>query len=103
MRLPVVSALGFVALTSLAWLRSSNRRAIAWRTVLWGLGLQLVIGLIVFRLPGSRQLFLGLNAAVLALLDSSKSGTRFLLGPLAANPGSRDRSALSWLFRSCPW
>ena len=42
---------------------------------------------LVFRLPGSRQLFLGLNAAVLALLDSSKSGTRFLLGPLAANPG----------------
>jgi concentrative nucleoside transporter, CNT family len=42
---------------------------------------------LIFRLPGSRQLFLGLNAAVLALLDSSKSGTRFLLGPLAADPG----------------
>ena len=87
MPLPIVSAIGFVVLTGLAWLCSGNRRAIAWRTVFWGLGLQLVIGLLVFRLPGSRQLFLGLNAAVLALLDSSKSGTRFLLGPLAANPG----------------
>ncbi len=87
MPLPVVSAIGFVVLTGLAWLCSGNRRAIARRTVAWGLGLQLLIGLLVFRLPGSRQLFLGLNAAVLALLDSSKSGTRFLLGPLAADPG----------------
>jgi CNT family concentrative nucleoside transporter len=87
MPLPVVSAIGFVVLTGLAWLCSGNRRATAWRTVAWGLGLQLLIGLLVFRLPGSRQLFLGLNAAVLALLDSSKSGTRFLLGPLAADPG----------------
>jgi CNT family concentrative nucleoside transporter len=87
MPLPVVSALGFLVLTGLAWLCSGNRRAIAWRTVVWGLGLQLVIGLLVFRLPGSRQLFLGLNAAVLALLDSSKGGATFLLGPLAASPG----------------
>jgi concentrative nucleoside transporter, CNT family len=87
MPLPIVSALGFLILTGLAWLCSGNRRAIAWRTVVWGLGLQLVIGLLVFRLPGSRQLFLGLNAAVLALLDSSKRGATFLLGPLAAGPG----------------
>jgi concentrative nucleoside transporter, CNT family len=87
MPLPAVSAIGFVVLTGLAWLCSGNRRAIAWRTVVWGLGLQLLIGLLVFRLPGSRQLFLWLNAAVLALLDSSKSGTRFILGPLAADPG----------------
>jgi CNT family concentrative nucleoside transporter len=87
MPLAVISAVGFFVLTGLAWLCSGNRRAIAWRTVAWGLGLQLLIGLLVFRLPGSRQLFLGFNNAVLALLDSSKSGTRFLLGPLAAAPG----------------
>ena len=87
MPLPVVSAVGFFVLPGLAWLCSGHRRAIAWRTVAWGLGLQLLIGLLVFRLPGSRQLFLGLNDTVLALLDSSKSGTRFLLGPLAAEPG----------------
>jgi concentrative nucleoside transporter, CNT family len=86
MPLAVVSAAGFFVLTGLAWLCSENRRAISWRTVAWGLGLQLLIGLLVFRLPGSRRLFLGLNHAVLALLESSKSGSRFLLGPLAADP-----------------
>ena len=102
MPLAVVSAVGFVVLTGLAWLFSGNRRAIAWRTVAWGLGLQLLIGLLVFRLPGSRQVFLWLNAAVLALLDSSKSGTRFLLGPLAANPGESESIGFILAFQVLP-
>jgi CNT family concentrative nucleoside transporter len=102
MPFPVVSAIGFVVLTGLAWLCSGNRRAIAWRTVAWGLGLQLLIGFLIFRLPGSRQLFLGLNAAVLALLDSSKSGTRFLLGPLAAAPGEEGSLGFILAFQVLP-
>jgi concentrative nucleoside transporter, CNT family len=38
-------------------------------------------------LPISQHLFIWLNDAVIALLDVSKSGTRFLFGPLAAAPG----------------
>jgi CNT family concentrative nucleoside transporter len=102
MPLTVVSAVGFAALTGLAWLFSGNRRAIAWRTVAWGLGLQLVIGLLVFRLPGSRQLFLGINDAVLALLESSKGGSRFLLGPLAAEPGEAGAIGFILAFQVLP-
>jgi CNT family concentrative nucleoside transporter len=102
MPLAVVSAVGFAVLTGLAWLCSGNRRAIAWRTVAWGLGLQLLIGLLVFRLPGSRQLFLGFNDAVLALLESSKSGTRFLLGPLAAEPGEAESIGFILAFQVLP-
>jgi CNT family concentrative nucleoside transporter len=46
--------------------------------------------------------FLGLNAAVLALLDSSKSGTRFLLGPLAANPGESESIGFILAFQVLP-
>jgi concentrative nucleoside transporter, CNT family len=102
MPLAVVSAVGFVALTGVAWLCSENRRAIAWRTVAWGLTLQFLIGLLVFRLPGSQRLFLQLNAAVLALLDSSKSGTRFLLGPLAAEPGEAGSIGFILAFQVLP-
>jgi CNT family concentrative nucleoside transporter len=102
MPLAVVSAVGFVVLTGLAWLCSENRRAIAWRTVAWGLGLQLLIGLLVFRLPGSRQIFLGFNEAVLALLDASKSGSRFLLGPLAAEPGEAGSVGFILAFQVLP-
>jgi concentrative nucleoside transporter, CNT family len=102
MPLAAISALGFVVLTALAWLCSENRKAISWRTVAWGLGLQLLIGVLVFRLPGSRHLFLGLNDAVLALLDSSKSGTRFLLGPLAAEPGEAGSIGFILAFQVLP-
>jgi concentrative nucleoside transporter, CNT family len=102
MPLTAVSALGFFVLTGLAWLCSGNRRAISWKTVAWGLGLQLLIGLLVFRLPGSRQLFVGFNDAVLALLDSSKSGTRFLLGPLAATPGEAGSIGFILAFQVLP-
>jgi concentrative nucleoside transporter, CNT family len=83
----LISLLGFFALAGIAWLFSAHRRQIQWKPVVWGLGLQLAIGLLVFRLPGSRQLFLKLNDAVLAVLVASKSGTNFLFGPLAAAPG----------------
>jgi CNT family concentrative nucleoside transporter len=102
MPLAVISAVGFFVLTGLAWLCSENRRAISWQTVAWGLGLQLLIGGLVFRLPGSRQLFLGFNDAVLALLDSSKSGTRFLLGPLAAEPGEAGSIGFILAFQVLP-
>jgi CNT family concentrative nucleoside transporter len=102
MPLAVVSAVGFFVLTGLAWLCSENRRAISWRTVAWGLGLQILIGLLVFRLPGSRRLFVGLNDAVLALLDSSRSGTRFLFGPLAAEPGETGSIGFILAFQVLP-
>src|SRR5688500_20171485 len=82
-----VSLLGFVVFASLAWLLSSNRRRIAWKTIAWGVVLQLASGLIIFRLPVSQRVLLWLNDAVLVLLNASKSGSTFLFGPLAASPG----------------
>ena len=83
----LISLLGFFVLAGIAWLFSANRRQVQWKSIAWGMGLQLAIGLLVFRLPGSRELFQRLNDAVLSVLDASKSGTTFLFGPLAAAPG----------------
>ena len=82
-----VSVLGFIVFAGIAWLLSSNRRRIAWSTIAWAVALQLLIGLIIFRLPGSQRILLWLNDAVLVLLNASKSGSVFLFGPLAASPG----------------
>ncbi len=83
----LISAAGFLAFAAIAWIFSSDRRKVQWKTVVWGMGLQLLIGLLIFRLPGSQRIFLWLNDAVLALLNVSKMGTAFLFGPLAAAPG----------------
>ena len=44
-----VSLVGFVIFAGVAWLLSSNRRRIAWKTIAWGVALQVLIGLIIFR------------------------------------------------------
>src|SRR5258705_4135933 len=82
-----VSVLGFMVFAGIAWLLSTNRRKIAWRTIAWGVALQLLIGLIIFRLPVSHRILLWLNNAVMVLLNASKSGSVFLFGQPAASTG----------------
>lgn len=98
----LVSAVGFFAFAGIAWALSSNRRKASWKTLVWGLGLQLVTGLLIFRLPGSHRIFLWLNDAVLALLNASKSGTAFLFGPLAAAPGEAGSVGFILIFQVLP-
>lgn len=64
--------------------------------------LQLVIGLIIFRLPVAQSFFLWLNDAAMALLDVSKSGSAFLFGPLAAAPGEPGSVGFILLIQALP-
>jgi CNT family concentrative nucleoside transporter len=75
----LVSAAGFLTFIGIAWLLSTDRRKVAWKTIAWGTALQLVIGLLIFRVPVSRRPFLWLNDGVLALLNASKAGTVFFI------------------------
>ena len=97
-----VSVLGFVIFAGIAWLLSNNRRKIAWRTIAWGVALQLLIGLIIFRLPVSHRILLWLNDAALVLLNASKSGSMFLFGPLAASPGESGSVGFILIFQVLP-
>jgi len=97
-----VSVVGFMVFAGIAWVLSCNRRKIAWRTIAWGVALQLLIGLIIFRLPVSHRVFLWLNDVVLALLNASKSGSVFLFGPLAASPGESGSIGFILIFQVLP-
>ena len=80
--LRVVSALGLMAMLAIAWLASSNRRAIRWKTVAWGIGIQFSLGLLLLR-TGAGEGFFSLVASVVdRLLDYTNAGTRFVFGPL---------------------
>src|SRR5262245_44805071 len=98
----LISAAGLLFFAGVAWLLSTNRRSVSWKTVVWGTALQLAIGLLIFRLPVSHRVFLWLNDAVLALLDASKSGTAFLFGPLAASPGEPGSVGFILIFQVLP-
>src|SRR5687768_2040331 len=97
-----VSLLGFLIFAGVAWLLSSNRRRVAWKTILWAVALQLIIGVIIFRLPVSHRILLWLNDAVLVLLNASKSGSVFLFGPLAASPGEEGSVGFILVFQVLP-
>jgi CNT family concentrative nucleoside transporter len=98
----LLSFAGFIAFAAIAWLVSSNRRNPPWRTVIWGMALQLAIGLIIFRVPFSQRPFLWLNDAALALLSATERGTEFLFGPLAASPGEPGSVGFILLFQVLP-
>lgn len=98
----VVSAVGFMIFGAVAWLLSSDRRRVSWKTIAWGVALQLAIGLLIFRVPASRVPFLWMNDGVLGLLNASKAGTAFLFGPLAASPGESGSVGFILLFQVLP-
>jgi len=98
----LTSLVGFFVFAAVAWLFSSSRGNVRWRTIAWGMGLQLLLGVLIFRLPVTRGVFVWLNDAVMALLDVSKAGTTFLLGPLAAGPGEPGSIGFILVFQALP-
>ncbi|MCH9807617.1 MAG: nucleoside:proton symporter [Alphaproteobacteria bacterium] len=82
MPLMLQSAIGLIALPLIAWAFSENRKANPWRVLLAGLGLQFAIALLLLKVPGSNQLFVGLNEIFLALERATKAGTAVVFGYL---------------------
>jgi CNT family concentrative nucleoside transporter len=79
------AALGLGLLLLLAWLLSSNRRAVSWRLVGWGVGLQVIFALLVLRTPAGVAAFDGINHVVHAVLGYGEQGSRFIFGNLVDN------------------
>ncbi len=102
----IQSAFGLLALTAIAWLSSENRRGVALKGVAAGLAVQLALGLVLFKLPGSRLLFLLLDRAIAALQDATLAGTGFVFGYLggAALPFAETHPGASFIlaFQALP-
>ena len=75
--------IGLAAIIGVAVLVSSNRRAIPWRTVLVGLGLQIGFALLVLRFGPGRDALNFVAEQVAAIVAYAKEGTSFVFGPLA--------------------
>ena len=77
---------GLAVMLGLAWLFSTNRRAIRLKTVAWGLGLQFVLAVLVLKVEFGRRVFEVAGEGVKWLLNFSYEGARFVFGPLADRP-----------------
>ena len=80
------SALGFLLLHALAWAFSENRRMVAWRPVVAGMALTLVLGLVLLKIPFTRLVFQALNDILGALERATRDGTSFVFGFLGGGP-----------------
>jgi concentrative nucleoside transporter, CNT family len=83
--------LGLLAMLGLAYLFSTDRKAIQLKTVLWGLGLQLSFAVFVLRFSAGRYLFERAGYYVNLLLGYAFYGSQFVFGelglPQAPTPG----------------
>lgn len=76
------SLFGMVVLVLICVAMSNNPRKISWKLVAWGLGLQILLGLLVLS-PLGTWIFSAANDAFTNLMKCSEEGAAFLFGNLA--------------------
>ncbi|MDX9845941.1 MAG: nucleoside transporter C-terminal domain-containing protein [Tenuifilaceae bacterium] len=70
--------LGMAVLIGIAWLFSSNRKAVSWRVVGIGLGIQILLAIAILQFPPVQIFFDVIGKMFVKVLDFSKAGTNFL-------------------------
>ena len=79
--------LGLASFLALAYIFSTDRRAIRWRTVLWGLGLQILFAFLVIKWTFGQTVLHAGSQFVTSLLAHSVDGSSLVFGPLGT-PGN---------------
>ena len=80
--------LGLLTMLLLAWLFSTNRRAIRWRTVIWGLSMQIVFAFLVLEWTVGQRILATLSGAITRMLDYSFAGSQMVFGELGKQHSS---------------
>jgi CNT family concentrative nucleoside transporter len=78
----IQSIAGLLTFAGIAWLLSENRKQVKLNMVVIGIVLQLLVGLILLKIPIFRDFFLLLNRLVLSLEAATTAGTSFVFGYL---------------------
>ncbi len=81
--LKFISLFGWVTMVCIAWMISLNRKKFPWRTVLWGIGLQFALALLILKTPWGAALFEFAGKVIQKLIQFSGEGTKFVFGPMA--------------------
>jgi concentrative nucleoside transporter, CNT family len=84
--------IGMLGLILIAWIFSSNRKAIAWKVVGTGLAIQLLLAFGILQVPFVQNFFELIGKIFVVILDFTKAGTDFLFG------GFLDTSTYGYIF-----
>lgn len=78
----LVSAGGLLGMVAIAWLASSDRKHIPWKTVGWGIAIQFALALLLLKTAGGHAFFVAMSVVVEKLLAWTNAGSRFVFGSL---------------------
>jgi CNT family concentrative nucleoside transporter len=79
----VISLVGLLVMIGVAYALSEKKKAIQWRTIITGVLLQIVFGLLILKTSYGKALFSNIGTGFNALLSYTSEGAKFLFGSLA--------------------
>ena len=79
--------IGIVVLLAIAYAMSDNREKINYRTVAWGLALQIMFGVLILKTPIGRPIFSFVDKMISKLIGFADMGSEFVFGSQVNNIG----------------
>lgn len=79
----VAAVLGLFVFTLIAFLFSTNKKAINWKTIAWAFGLQVIFAVLILKTSVGITVFDWLNDVVLKVLAFQQAGAEMVFGNLA--------------------
>ena len=93
-----IAVFGIAVFTLMAWLVSRDVRRINVRLLCWGFVFQFLFAWFVFRTTTGQNLFGGINAVVIAIVNAALEGPKFVFGSLADPAASAENGVGFLLF-----
>lgn len=81
----LISFIGVFGLLAVAWIFSRNKKAINYKTVFTGLGIQMLFAIFVLKFPPGRKFFQVMNDIIIKVISFSDEGAKFIFGSLINN------------------
>jgi CNT family concentrative nucleoside transporter len=103
--LNIISFLGIFGLCAIAWIFSEHRRVIPWRVIIWGIGLQLLLGFLVFQFPPTSKALAVFSNLLNSVFIAADYGANFVFGknivPIPEKPADINLGYI-FAFRALP-
>ena len=80
----IIGLVGILVFLFIAWLFSSHKKSINFRTILIAFILELIVGTTIFLLPKSRDILLAFSHFFSKIIEASREGVVFVFGSLGA-------------------
>ncbi len=98
----LVSAGGALVMLALAFAACRDRAAVSKRAVLWGVGAQWVVGLVLLKVSAGRAALEAASGAVTTVLAKSYAGSKFVFGGLGDAGGGDTNLGVIFAFQILP-